>query len=238
MWALQIRARTGVLALFLLSLASPGAASADATPPSCADQVVARLQARYENVRDLAARFEQETRTVSLGNAVGAGPAASRGRVVFAKPGRMRWSYEEPSESLVVTDGETLWIYDPAAAEVQRLPTAGGHLSGAALQFMMGEGDIHATFDVAAQECEIAAEGPAGTAVLELTPREPASYERLVVRLKATTGEILETTVVDLFGNRTRIAFSDMQVNQKPAATLFVFDAPEGVEVIDLALPR
>jgi len=57
----------------------------------------------------------------------------TRGRVVFAKPGRMRWVYESPEPSLVVSDGETLWIYDPAAREAQRLPVTQGYLTGAAL---------------------------------------------------------------------------------------------------------
>ena len=45
-------------------------------------------------------------------------PRRRAGAVEFAKPGKMRWSYEAPEPSLVVSDGETLWIYDPTRDEV------------------------------------------------------------------------------------------------------------------------
>ena len=77
------------------------------------------IQRRYEAVRDLSADFVQTTRSVALG---GPGSAAtSHGTVVFAKPGKMRWAYDDPEPSLVVSDGHWLWIYDPAHQEVQKL---------------------------------------------------------------------------------------------------------------------
>ena len=65
--------------------------------------------------------LQQTTRRVALGDGAGDALAAS-GEVVFAKPGKMRWTYESPEPSLVVSDGATLWIYDPKAREVQKLP--------------------------------------------------------------------------------------------------------------------
>ena len=29
------------------------------------------------------------------------------------KPGRMRWDYEKPEKKLMVSDGSTLWVYEP-----------------------------------------------------------------------------------------------------------------------------
>ena len=100
-------------------------------------------------------------------------PATSRGRVTLAKPGKMRWTYEEPEPSLVVSDGKTVWIYDPAFDEVQKLPAAEGFLTGAAAQFLLGAGDMRRDFKVAAVSCDETA------AELELVPRQPATYEKL-----------------------------------------------------------
>jgi outer membrane lipoprotein carrier protein len=204
-------------------------AAADATR-ECVTRAVAAIQKRYEAVRDLSADFVQNTRSVALGAAGAA--TTSRGSVVFAKPGKMRWQYQEPEPSLVVSDGQWLWIYDPAHREVQKLPVGEGFLSGAAVQFLLGAGEIQRDFAVTAQVCSEA------RVELELVPRRDASYEKLRVRSDPATGELLETTVVDLLGNVTQIAFSGMRTNLGPGDQLFRFRPPEGVRVIDLAPPR
>ena len=125
-------ASTMLGALLLLAPALPGVSRGDASPPAgepsageaCIESTVAAIQRRYGAVRDLRSRFVQETRSVALG-----GPGAvsvSSGTVTFAKPGRMRWSYEAPEESLVVSDGRWLWIYDPANREAQRFAVSDG----------------------------------------------------------------------------------------------------------------
>ena len=80
----------------------PGRAGSDVE--ACTRSAVDAIQKRYQSIRDFSARFEQTTRSVALGTGAGA-EQASKGTVRFAKPGRMRWSYEAPQESLVVSDG-------------------------------------------------------------------------------------------------------------------------------------
>ena len=71
------------------------------------------MQQYYDSVEDFAAEFEQTTRSALFGTTELADAEAARGRVVFAKPGKMRWTYTRPEESLVVSDGTTLWLYSP-----------------------------------------------------------------------------------------------------------------------------
>lgn len=217
------------LARMLVCVAVAMLSAADAPaqpPPGCAERAAAALQRRYESVRDLEASFEQTTRSVALGQP--GATAKSSGSVVFAKPGRMRWTYAAPEPSLVVSDGKQLWIYDPANREAQRLTVTEAYLSGAALSFLLGEGEILRDFDVTALECGD------GAALLELVPRQPATYERLQARIDPRSGELLETTVIDLLGNSTTVALRDLRVNRDPDASLFRFDPPAGVRVVDL----
>jgi outer membrane lipoprotein carrier protein len=158
--------------------------------------------------------------------------AVSRGSVVFAKPGKMRWQYQAPEPSLVVSDGRWLWIFDPAHQEVQKLPVGEGFLSGAAIQFLLGEGRIERDFAVTALVCTDA------KVELELVPRRAASYEKLQVKSDPATGELLETAVTDLLGNLTQIAFSQMRSNLDPPDSQFRFEAPKGVRVIELEPAR
>ena len=192
-------------------------------------ETAARVQARYDGIRDLAADFEQESRSASFGGQPLMNGDIKRGQVAFAKPGRMRWRYAEPEPSLVVSDGTTMWIHDVEGGTATRLEVTAGFLSGAALQFLLGDGKLLDTFEVEAERCDDA------RVELTLRPLEDASYERLGLVADAKTGDILETSVVDLFGNVTVIRFSGMEVDESPPDETFTFDPPEGVELIDYA---
>ena len=199
-----------------------------ATPADCLTRTVDALQARYENVRDLRARFVQTTRPAHMAGSASE-PTVSAGRMVVEKPAKMRWEYEEPDESLVVSDGESLWMYDPGFGEAQRLPVGEGLLSGAAVSFLLGEGDLRRDFEIRLVSCD------AERAELELTPREPASFEKLRVVASPETGNLSHTRIDDLLGNVTDVALSDLETNVSPAPETFRFVAPEGVSVVELS---
>ena len=206
--------------------------SASASEAGCAAAVARKVQQRYERVQDLSARFEQTTQLASFGTDAAAGSERSSGEVVLAKPGRMRWAYEKPQPSLVVGDGHTVWLFDPQKREAQRFPDAESFLSGAAIQFLLGKGRLLETFRVSALRCD-----PDG-ALLELVPREPATYERLQLLADPASGEIRETAVFDLVGNVTRVSFSHLEVNRHPPMSLFRFEPPPDVQVIELPPSR
>ncbi len=210
---------------------APSEPPAGSSQPDCAEQIAAQVQARYDKVHNIRSRFRQVTRSALLGNASLGDDAPSTGRVQLAKPGKMRWAYEEPQESLVVSNGEVVWIYDPAAREAQRLPVLEGYLTGAALEFLLGSGKLLESFHVSSKTCEVDANG---TVELDLVPREPASYERMGMRIELKTGQMVATSLLDIFGNQTLISFSEIEANVEMSDTDFVFSAPEGVSVVEL----
>ncbi len=216
--------------LLVLALVTASVASADGEePPNCAKEIAALVQARYDGVEDVEARFTQRSRSVALGGA--AQEFVASGVAIFAKPGRMRWTYEKPEPSLVVSDGQTLWIYDPAAREAQEFPVGAAFLSGTAVQFLLGEGRILSAFDVHAEQCT-------GEAVrLLLRPRADATYERLELLVAPKTGDVRGTAVVDLFGNRTDVTFESLRVDRHPEPSRFRFEAEPGVRVLRASEP-
>jgi outer membrane lipoprotein carrier protein len=220
-----------ILALSLILIGSPSVSRADeAENLECGDAAAATLQHRYELVKDLRADIVQKTRAVALGPEPSQ-QMTSKGTVVLAKPGKLRWSYEEPEPSLVVSDGETLWIYDPEFREAQKLPAAEGYLSAAAVQFLLGEGEMKRDFEISALSCG------SDTAELRLVPRAAASYEEIHVLLNRTTGDLLRTTVFFVLGNVTEVAFSNIEINRNPAPDVFRLDLPADVRVIELNEP-
>jgi outer membrane lipoprotein carrier protein len=225
-------ARPALLAALALALLPGAAAAAEpAADASCAAAVAERVQRRYDAVRDLRADFVQRSTSVALGSAP-AGALETRGEVVFAKPGRMRWSYESPEPSLVVSDGKTVWIYDPAAKEAQELPLGPEFLSGAAIQFLLGDGRLADEFEIGARGCG------APVVQLLLTPRRDSSYERLELAVDPKSGEIRATVVVDVLGNRTEVELSDVRVDTRPDPSSFRFVPPEGTRVLSVPPAR
>lgn len=204
--------------------AAPTSVPQAAPPTDCAATLVARVQARYDRMRDLEARFTQRT-----ASALAPSGDITTGRVVLAKPGRMRWSYETPEPSLVLSDGTTLWIYDPAAREAQKLAVGENFMSGAAFQFLLGSGRITDTFAVRADGCA------APRARLTLVPKSEATYQHLELEIETISGEAHSTAVLDLFGNRTEVAFSELRYDRGPDPSVFRFVPPPGVRVLELA---
>lgn len=191
------------------------------------------VQRRYDAMKGLAADFDQSTQSVVL--SVGAialdetDSGVSSGHVIFAKPGRMRWEYRVPEESYVISDGKILWIHDVAARQATRVPVGEEYLTGAALQFLLGDGNLSEAFVISPGQCS------PGLVELDLEPRKPSSYERLSMTASPDTGLISETSIVDLFGNRTRIRFQNIVVDPPPASGNFEFVPPPGVEILDLS---
>ena len=220
--------RTPVL-LFAILLGWVGTLNAEPAPDDserCRRTAVEAVEQRHRDVKDLSVQFSQTTRLSTPDSA----PQHSSGRAVLALPQQMRWHYESPDESLLVSDGETLWLYDPAFAEVQRLPVGDeGHLAAGAAQFLLGRSDLAAEFTIRASACN--AEG----AVLELLPRKAASYQRLTLGVVLPAGDITWTELVDLLGNTTRLDFNDLAFDTKPEASLFSFEPPPGTKIIDIA---
>lgn len=218
-------------AFFLIAPPALAEASEATEATACSDEAATnaakRIQARYDGIRDLRSRFSQTNESATFGGEPLMSAEEKTGTVVFAKPGKMRWTYEAPEPSVVVSNGSTLWIYDVEARSVTRLAVTAGFLSGAALQFLLGDGQILETFDVSAKTCT------KDRITLDLIPKAEATYERLGLLANPASGDIIATSVLDLFGNSTRIAFSEIAVNVGPAAEIFEFEAPEGVETIE-----
>ncbi len=224
-------------AVLLASSAAPVFAQATAgTAPACdpglAVETARKIQSRYEGIRDIRADFVQTNTSATFEGEALMNPEPRHGKVVFAKPGKMRWTYAAPEASVVVSDGKTLWIHDLDAKTVTRLAVTEGYLSGAALQFLFGDGKILEAFEVSVTACD------ARQVTLDLLPREDSSYERLGLVADRSTGSVLATSVTDLFGNQTRIRFESLEENRDPKPEVFVLKIPTGVEVIDYAEPN
>lgn len=184
--------------------------------------LVKRLQARYDSTVGFRADFTQEVESATLGQKV-----ESRGTVVFKKPGRMRWEFSEPQQTLV-SDGTFFWFYQPAEKQVLKTPFPQAFSSGTPASFLLGAGRLDQDFTVALTS------ETAEVYHLHLTPKQDAeAIGSLDLAVDAKTFDILQATITDPLGNVTRLRFSNIDRAAPLDDALFRFTAPPGVDVIE-----
>jgi outer membrane lipoprotein carrier protein len=199
--------------------------SAFLTGAASVDNIVKQLQARYDSTAGFRADFTQEVESATLGQRVEA-----RGTVIFKKPGRMRWEFNEPQQTLV-SDGKFFWFYQPAEKQVLRTPFQQAFSSSTPASFLLGVGQLEQDFTVSLTS------ETSDVYQLRLTPRkDPEAIGLLDLAVSTQTFDILQATVTDPLGNITRLRFSNIDRATPIDDTPFRFTVPPGVDVID-AIP-
>ncbi len=209
-----------LLACALVLAPRPGL-GAGAVP--CREATLQRVQQVYQQMRSFQGRFEQEDRRTDgeLHRATG--------QIAYLRPGRMRWAYDPPNEQLLVTDGKTVWLYDPLLENVTVQPL-GDMTRGTPLAFLLGVGNLSRDF-----ACRPVTRAPPqdNLSYIELTPVEPIpALSFIQLGLTADTQRIAALVMVDPQGNTRRVGLLDLKLNPPLAKDLFTFQIAEGMEVI------
>jgi outer membrane lipoprotein carrier protein len=146
------------------------------------------------------------------------------GEFAIARPGKFRWSVDEPYQQLLVGDGERVWIYDPDLHQVvkRRNDQALGSTPAALLA---GRDDVERAFEWR--------ELPAADGLdwLGATPKDKESAFS-DIRLGFDASGLAALEIFDNFGQRTRIRFAGFERNPKLSPELFKFTPPKGADVI------
>src|SRR5689334_2906887 len=136
--------------LVLLSgiVASPRAVIADDQPVDAqaleeVQEVVKKIQARYEKTKDLQALFVQKTRREGFST-----PVTSTGRFFIKKPGRLRWDYKEPATEEIYVNKDDVKMYVPEHKQVLVGKLTYMAASQAPLQLLQGVAKLDEEFDI------------------------------------------------------------------------------------------
>ena len=192
------------------------------------DADIAQIQKTYDTIRDIQAYFVQES-VVKSWNAEQVQKA--QGKVFFKKEGKMFWDYQEPTPQQIISDGNTLWFYEPEDKQVTVTTVGAGFQTQISADLLNGKARLKRDFAVT--DMTSAAERQAGKLVLQLIPRpSQQNLSKILLRLDKSTFLIYQTEVYDLFDNLTRITFSQIQIETNLPDTLFTFTPPPGVEIL------
>jgi outer membrane lipoprotein carrier protein len=220
-----------LLAFVALALVAPRAARATSAEPARLPlkEVVDHVQKRYDGAKDFRARFNQ-----TLTNAAFGRKSSSTGEVLLKKPGRMRWNYVKPEPKMYLSDGTTLWLYEPEDKQAFKQDLKASQLP-AALAFLAGQGKLSAEFDITPADGKT----PYGTAhdyVLSLSPKAPqATVKTILFVVDPKTFDVRESVITDQQGNVNDLLFSEIKTNTSLPDATFKWAPPAGVRLIDTA---
>ena len=203
---------------------APSGSAAKAERPT-ADSVAAKVQAFYNQTTTFQATFHQVYKVKAYNQT-----KKSNGKVVFAKPGKMSWSYDVPNGNRVVSDGKTLKVYEKDNNQMFEQPVEKSQYP-AALAFLMGQGDLTKSFnlkllDAAVQKFE-------GGYVLEGLPKEATpAYQKVIFYVDGPTSQVRRVIILDAQGNRNTFDFKAPRVNEPVPEETFQFTPPQGTQII------
>jgi outer membrane lipoprotein carrier protein len=192
--------------------------------------VVKKLQARYEQTKDLQAEFTQKT--VIEGFAT---PITSSGLLYIKKPGRLRWDYLDPTVEEIYVNQNDVMMYVPEHKQVLVGKLTQMAASQAPLQLLQGAAKLEEHFDLdLSREGE---RGEGGLPVVALLPKHQAheslrTVTRIMVEVQPKTYYITRVTIHEMSGNVSTFHFTNLRPNTGLKASLFAFTVPAGVEVV------
>ena len=150
---------------------------------------------------------------------------SASGIMQFQRPGRFRWTYQQPYEQIIVGDGAKFWLYDKDLNQVtvRKLDAALGS-SPAAL--LAGSNEIERGFILKESGSR------EGLEWLQATPKsQESSFSAVYMGFDAQAG-LVAMELNDAFGHKTVLRFSAMQRNPKLSSGQFQFTPPAGADVI------
>lgn len=161
--------------------------------------------------------------TQTVTSAEGKVTQEARGSLVFKRPGKFRWEYLKPAQT-IVGDGTKIWFFDKDLNQVtvRKLEQA---FSSTPAALLAGKSEIDAAFTLVA-----GAEANGLVWVNAIPKSKDAGIEE--VRLAFANGQLAVMELLDGFNNRTRITFSRFERNAKTDAKTFTFVAPKGADVV------
>ena len=154
----------------------------------------------------------------------GAKKKNSSGDFQFQRPNRFRFTYTKPFEQVIVADGQKVWIYDADLNQASSRKFT--QALGATPAALLAGGNLEKDFELSALPAQDGIEWAAAK------PRaKEGAFDTLKVGFRGK--ELAAVEIVDSFGQRSYLQFSQFRPNAATAAETFKFIAPKGADVIE-----
>ncbi len=149
----------------------------------------------------------------------------SQGRLALSQPNKLHWHVTSPDESLIVSDGETLWYYDPFVEQVT-LYRVGNALANTPILLLTDNSDMAWQHY---QVTQLSADS------FSITANDVNSQvKQLTISFRAH--QVVAMELIDATGQRSVIQLEHHQplsLDKQTIEQLFHFTVPDGVTVDD-----
>jgi outer membrane lipoprotein carrier protein len=185
------------------------------------DQLLHSVETRYNKAKTLQVLFT-ETYTKPREP-----KRTESGLLMLRKPLRMRWDYAQPKGKQFVSDGKSLYLYNPAENTAEHMKLQETDDMRAPLAFLLGNLKFQKEF----QNLQAAQEG-ANTRITAEPKKDNLPYSK-VEFLVTNEGVIREVKVMAFDNSVLQFAFDQERVNPPLEEKLFQFQAPKGVQIVE-----
>ena len=184
------------------------------------DALVRRVDDHYNHLKSLKAHYTERYSGMGMNR-------EEQGTLLLKKPGRMRWSYDEPVGKVFVLDGKFAWFYTPGDSEATRVPAKELDDLRSPLRFLLGHTQLKRELDgltVTPEGAEFRISG---------VPKGMAQRVKALSLWVTGDGRIDRMRVDEVDGAVTEFTFSGMQENVPAKDSDFGFVPPDGVTVVN-----
>lgn len=188
-------------------------------PAQADERSIQRLTQLLDQAQTLTARFSQLTLDGS-----GTQLQETSGEMALKRPGLFRWHTDAPLEQLLVSNGATVWLYDPDLEQVT-IRSLDQRLTHTPALLLSGDvSKIGENFQISHKEA-------GGVVDFILKPKSKDTlFDNL--HLSFRDGVINDMQLIDSVGQRTNILFFGVKMNQSIDTAQFNFKVPKGTDVI------
>ena len=189
------------------------------------DEIIAEVQERLTDYKTFSARFEKKFYWAVLDK-----QRNREGRIYLSRPDRFR--IELQGGDVIVSDGEAIWSYIERNGQVVVGPYEGELKTPWEIFFDYSERYM----PIAVEENEL--DGRSCYLLVMVPENEESVVERMRVWVDRKKWLLLQVEQLEANGNLTTYRLKDHRTNKKIDDEVFVFQVPEGVEVLDRRTPE
>ena len=173
-------------------------------------------------VRDVKSGKASFTQTVTATD--GVRKKQSSGDFEFARPDRFRFAYSKPFEQVIVSDGQKVWIFD---ADLNQASSRSiGKALGATPAALLSGASLDTDFTLSNAPAADGLEWAVATPKIK-----DGAFQNMRVGFKGR--ELAAVEILDSFGQRSLLRFSNFAPNAAIAPERFRFVPPAGADVIE-----
>lgn len=219
----MIKLKTVILGVTLVaSLVSNVAATPEgvkkvfSTNPVALEQTAQQLRLKLASIEAFSAQFSQEVFD-NKHQLI----AQATGSVKVAQPNQFHWLTNEPDESLIVSDGRSVWVYNPFVEQVS-IMSLDKTVRQSPLWLIANQTDeAWSQFQVSNEQ-----------GVYTIKPKDPQSLTKQI-EMTFTGDALSRLSLLDSQGQSSVFVFAEFNSAPSFSRDIFTFVAPVGVDIDD-----